>query len=77
MNKQQVKTSVMTGNLVNCSAEEYPDVRRYLQEFAGESVDSGQIIYTQIALNEVARLDKKFAAVEHSVQRTAGHVPPE
>ena len=60
MNKSQVKQLVMSGNLVECSQEEYPDVRRYLQEFAGESVDNGQIIYTQIALNEVRRLDAKF-----------------
>jgi hypothetical protein len=74
MNKEQVKAKVTSGNLIDCSAEEYTDVRRYLQEFAGESVDNGQIIYTQIALNEVARLDKKFAAVEHSVQRIWGTV---
>lgn len=64
--KEQVKAVIMAGNLIDCSTEEYPDVRRYLQEFAGESVDNGQPIYTMIALNEVKRLDKKFEAAQQA-----------
>ena len=71
MDKNQVKQAVMSGNLIDCTQEEYQNcVRRYLQEFAGESVDNGQTIYTMIALNEVKRLDKKFEAAQQRVKRT-------
>ena len=60
MNKNHVKQLVMSGTLVECSQGEYPDVRRYLQEFADESVDKGHTLYAIIALNEVKRLDAKF-----------------
>ena len=60
MDKNMVKQTLMTGNIVQCSRGEYLSVRRYLQEFAAESIDGGQTIYATIALNEVKRLDKKF-----------------
>ena len=67
MNKNQVKQAVMSGNLIDCTQEEYQNfVRRYLQEFAGESIDNNQIIYTTISLSEVKRLDEKFEAAEQN-----------
>ena len=60
MNESQVKQLVMSGTLVNCTQAEYLYVRCYLQNFAGESLDNGQIIHAHIALSEVKRLDAKF-----------------
>lgn len=61
MNKNQVKQEIITGNVIVCSQDKYPEVRRCLQELAGEWVDNGQAIYSMIALNEVKRLDIKFS----------------
>lgn len=60
MEKNQVKKYVMRGNLVQCSQDEYQDVRRYLLEFSGESIDNGQTVYAVISLGEVKRLDSLF-----------------
>lgn len=64
MNKQEVKQIVMKGEIVKCSQGEYPDVRRYLQEIAGESIDEGQSVYAAIALGQVASLDRVFRVAE-------------
>lgn len=61
MELNEIKQTVMNGKCIDCTKDEYHQfVRKGLQDFAGESIDNGQVIYTQIALNEVKRLDKKF-----------------
>jgi len=47
--------------LVECTIEEYPEIRKALQEYAGTQIDNGQDIYAQIALSEVKRLDNQFS----------------
>lgn len=60
MNKADIKARIETGNLVECTEEDYPLVRTHLQQLAGEFVDGGQGIKAMIALQEVQRLDTAF-----------------
>lgn len=50
--------AVYQAKLVDCTAEEYPEVRRVLQRKAGQWIDQGQGIRAQLALREVGRLDQ-------------------
>lgn len=62
MTKQEIKQKIYTGNLVQCKSDEYKtNVRRYLQEVAGEFIDANDVLRASIALNEVKRLDTKFS----------------
>lgn len=60
MTKEEAISAIYNGNLVDCTKEEYPEIRTALQEFAGERIDAGDGIRGQIVLMEVQRLDKKF-----------------
>jgi len=75
VNKQEVKQIIMKGSTVSCTSEEYPDVRRYLQEIAGESIDTGQSIYAAIALAEVQRLDSITRVAEQWDGAESGTCP--
>jgi hypothetical protein len=57
VNPEQALEAVYAGRTVECTAEEYPAIRRALQEKAGKWIDQGQDIRAQIALQEVRRLD--------------------
>lgn len=52
--------AVSRGDLVTCTKEEYYEVRKALQDFAGKSIDSGDVFRANIALSEVQRLDIRF-----------------
>jgi hypothetical protein len=56
----QALNAVYQGKLVNCSAEEYPEIRTALQDQAGKWIDNGDGMRAMIALQEVKRLDTKF-----------------
>lgn len=53
-------SAVYTGKLVECTKEEYPQVRSALQDQAGKWIDGGDGMRAGMALNEVKRLDAKF-----------------
>lgn len=61
MTPVQAIQAISLGSLVECTKEEYPEIRTALQKYAGEKIDTGQDIYAQIALEEVRRLDGKFS----------------
>ncbi|MBU0977319.1 MAG: hypothetical protein KKD18_02805 [Nanoarchaeota archaeon] len=52
--------AISTGQLVDCTKEEYPEIRKAIQDYAGKQIDNGQDIYAQIALMEIKRLDDKL-----------------
>jgi hypothetical protein len=56
----QALNAVYQGKLVNCSAEEYPEIRTALQDQAGKWIEGGDGMRAMIALQEVKRLDAKF-----------------
>ncbi len=60
---RQALDSIYRGSLVECSREEYPEVRRTLQEYAGRWIDQQQLLRALIALREVVRLDKEFGFI--------------
>lgn len=62
-----------TGQLVECSREDYQEVRALIQERAGQFIDQGDHVRAQIGLQEVQRLDQKF---DHQVgKETPDGVP--
>jgi len=54
-------SSISQGKLIDCSAEQWPEIRKAVQEQAGKWIDYGDGFRATIALQEVARLDKKFS----------------
>lgn len=64
MTPKQAVQAISGGSLVECTKEEYPEIRKALQEFAGKQIDNGQDIYAMIALEEVRRLDNYFRGDE-------------
>ena len=52
--------AVYAGNLVVCTRDEWPSVRRALQEQAGRWINQKQDVRAIIALEEVRRLDREF-----------------
>jgi len=60
LNKENVRQSIEQGNLIKCNKKEYTKVRDWLQQVAGEYIDSGDGLRSMIALNEVQRLDSWF-----------------
>jgi hypothetical protein len=58
MTRTEAIDAVHNGNLVQCTKEEYPEIRRALQDQAGKWIDGGQGVRAMIALQEVQRLDK-------------------
>lgn len=62
MNKVQAISDLRQGRIVECSFKEYhEEIRTGLQDFAAKMIDHNQTVYAMIALNEVMRLDTKFA----------------
>ena len=57
--EEKAVNAVYNGNLVDCTTEEWPSVRRALQDQAGKWIDQGQGMRAQIALREVKRMDEK------------------
>jgi len=55
---------IYNGKLVDCSKDDWPDVRSAISREAARMVDQGQHIRAQIMLEEIRRLDRKFAAIE-------------
>ena len=55
----RVKASVHRGNVIECTKEEYPLIRKALHQLAGEYIDDGDTVRGSIALWEVRRLDEK------------------
>ncbi len=60
MTPQEAVKAISKASLVDCTKEEYPEVRKALQEYASKQIDNGQDIYAMIALEEVKRLDAYF-----------------
>lgn len=58
--ERRAVAAVECGELVTCSSERWPAVRRTLQDQAGKWIDTGQGIKAVIALREVERLDREF-----------------
>lgn len=57
MTRTEAIDAVYNGRLVECTKEEYPEIRRALQDQAGKWIDDGQGVRAVIALQEVQRLD--------------------
>jgi hypothetical protein len=57
MTTREAIDAVYQGKLVACTRDEYPEIRRALQDKAGQWIDQGQGVRATIALQEVARLD--------------------
>ena len=58
MKTDEAINSIYQGKLIECSKEEYPEIRTALQKKAGELVDSGDGLRAMMMLEEVKRLDK-------------------
>lgn len=57
----EVVNAIYAGNLVNISLNDYKNWgRSAIQDQAGKWIDQGDSIRAQIALQEVARLDKEL-----------------
>jgi hypothetical protein len=62
MTPSEAVNAAYSGDLVKCSADEWPAVRRALQDAAGKMIDSGQGMRANLMLQEVRRLDGVFGA---------------
>lgn len=60
MTKDEAINAIYNGNLVECTKEEYPEIRTALQDKAGKMVDSGDGLRAMVMLEEVRRLDGVF-----------------
>ena len=58
--KERIKAAIHDGQLVECSKEEYPQVRKLLHSLASQYIDKGDNVRATIALSEIKRLDKKY-----------------
>ena len=57
MKIEEAINAIYNGNLIECTREEYPEIRNALQDMAGKMVDSGQGLRAMMMLEEVRRLD--------------------
>lgn len=57
--QRQAIGAIRDANLVVCLKADYPEVRKAMQDFAGYSIDAGDVLRATIALEEVKRLDKQ------------------
>jgi len=65
LTKEEVKQTIYKGDLIDCTSEEYHlAIRRYLHECAAAFLDADDHVRAQIALSEVARLDRIFGILE-------------
>ena len=60
MTPDEAIKAIYVGKLVECSKNEYPEIRTAIQNKAGEWIDTNQHVRAQIALQEVKRLDDLF-----------------
>jgi hypothetical protein len=60
MTWEQALQDIQQGNPIQCTKEEWREIRPYVQAQAATEIDSGQVIYAIIKLEEVKRLDAKF-----------------
>lgn len=58
--KNYVRNTIMKGNGITCTKEEYLTYRDILQEIAGDNIEEGTNVYSMIALQEIQRLDDQF-----------------
>jgi hypothetical protein len=56
---EKVHDAIHNGNLISCTKEEYPLIRKELHKIAGTYIDDGDDVRGIIALREVNRLDEK------------------
>lgn len=57
MTLEEAIRAVHSGLPVQCTAAEYPEIRKALQEQAGKWIDHEDHVRAHIALSEVKRLD--------------------
>lgn len=62
MTPQEAVSKIYQGNLIDCTKEEYPEIREALQKKAGEMIDGGDGLRAMMMLEEVKRLDKLHEA---------------
>lgn len=60
MTPKEAVQAISRASLVDCTEEEYPEIRKALHEYAGKQIDNRQDIYAMITLDEVKRLDNLF-----------------
>lgn len=66
MTKAQVKQTIYSGNLLDCTEQEYHNaVRRYLHECCSEYIDH-DVWRASTALRELKRLDRMYPAATDS-----------
>lgn len=73
MTPQEAVQTISRADLIECTEEEYPEIRKAVQEYAGRQIDNGQDIYAQIALEEIKRLDAKFNFAKHLISQLREH----
>jgi len=59
--KSEILDAVHNGNPIQCSKEEYPEVRKILHEIASDYANYNDVVRLSIVLEEIKRLDKKFS----------------
>jgi hypothetical protein len=57
MTPKEAIQAVYHGRPVQCTVDEYPEIRRALQEQAGRWIDGGDHIRSRIALHQIVTLD--------------------
>jgi hypothetical protein len=60
LDRDAVFSAVYTGNLVDCTEEQFPQVDTWLAQCAAFHADNGDGLRAFIALNERKRLREKF-----------------
>jgi hypothetical protein len=60
MTPKEAVQAVHKGRTVQCTVDEYSEIRRALQDQAGKWIDQGDHVHSYIALLEVRRLDHIF-----------------
>ncbi|MFW1480505.1 protein PacB, partial [Vibrio parahaemolyticus] len=56
----QAIAAIESGGVVECEADDYPDVRAAIQAACSDWIDDGLNEYAQVGLMEVERLDEFF-----------------
>lgn len=58
MTKEEAIQAVHKGQIIHCTVDEYPEIRRALQDQAAKWIDQNDHIRAHIACFEVERLDR-------------------
>lgn len=74
MTVKEAIQAVHNGQPVLCTVDEYPEIRRALQDQAGKWIDQNDHVRSHIALSEVHRLDHvhNFQLFEHNIELYEG-----